>query len=290
MSQARVEKVIASRPRNLGSFTVGRVLPVVGHKAVGPFVFLDHMLATEMAPGTGLDVRPHPHIGLSTVTYLFAGEMVHRDSLGKVQAIRPGDINWMTAGRGITHSERSSEAMRAQGGRFHGLQLWVALPLAAEEMAPEFHHHAAESLPELSHGAVRLRILAGSAYGQTSPVQTFAPLFFVEAALPAGSVLPLPAGPAERAIYIIEGTVAIAGQSYAAHQLLILSPGELVLHAAQASRVALLGGPPLDAPRYLDWNFVSSRRERIEEAKRDWQERRFAAIPTDDQEFIPLPE
>lgn len=290
MSQTPVVKVIESRRRSLGSFSVGRVLPAIGCKAVGPFVFLDHMGPIDFAPGNGIAVRPHPHIGLSTVTYLFAGEIVHRDSLGEVQAIRPGDINWMTAGRGITHSERSSEALQAQGGPLHGLQLWVALPLPAEEMAPQFHHHPGAALPEIQHGEVRLRILAGSAYGQTSPVNTFASLFFVDAALPAGAVLPLPNEPAERAIYIIAGAIEIDGQSYAAHNLLVLAPGEIEIRATETSHIALLGGAALDAPRFIEWNFVSSSHERIEQAKRDWQERRFPIIPDDDVEFIPLPE
>ncbi len=290
MSQTTVTKVIESRRRSLGSFSVGRVLPAIGCKAVGPFVFLDHMGPIDFAPGSGIAVRPHPHIGLSTVTYLFAGEIVHRDSLGVVQAIRPGDINWMTAGRGITHSERSSEVLQAQGGPLHGLQLWVALPQPAEEMEPQFHHHAGASLPELVHGAARLRILAGSVYGQTSPVNTFASLFFVDAELPAGAELPLPSEPAERAIYIVEGSIEVGGQSYAAHNLLVLTPGEITLRATTASRIALLGGAPLDAPRFIEWNFVSSSHQRIEDAKRDWRERRFPSIPGDDAEFIPLPE
>ena len=290
MSQTTVEKVIESRRRDLGGFSVGRVLPAVGCKSVGPFVFLDHMGPIDFAPGQGIDVRPHPHIGLSTVTYLFDGEIVHRDSLGEVQAVRPGDINWMTSGQGITHSERSGEQTRARGGLLHGLQLWVALPKSAEEVAPEFHHHTAATLPEVALGAVRLRVLAGTAYGQTSPVKTFSPLFFVEATLPAGAVLPLPGEPAERAIYIVEGALAIGGQTYAAHNLLVLAPGEVELQALDVCRIALLGGAALDAPRFIEWNFVSSRKERIEQAKRDWRERRFPAIPTDDVEFIPLPQ
>lgn len=285
---ASIELVIDGRPRDVGGHSVLRVLPVAAKRSVGPFVFLDHMGPVDIPPGGGFDVRPHPHIGLSTVTFLLEGEVVHKDSVGSIQTIRPGDVNWMTAGRGIVHSERSTEATRANGGRMHGLQIWVALPLSDEECEPEFHHHAAAALPEVALGTARARVVAGAAFGATSPAKTRSPLFFVEASVPAGATIAVP-DHEERGVYVVEGAVTIAGRDVAATQMAVLSRGDASLRATQDSRVALLGGAPL-GPRHIDWNFVSSSRERIDRAKRDWRERRFPAIPTDDVEYVPLPD
>jgi len=258
---------------------------------VGPFTFLDEMGAAVFAPGQGIDVRPHPHIGLATVTYLFEGEIVHRDSLGSHQAICPGDINWMTAGRGIVHSERTSRTHRETGSRLHGLQLWVALPLADEEVAPSFVHYPSATLPERDERGVKLRVLAGTAYGMTSPVETLSPLFYVHAELSAGSELPLPTEHEERAVYVVEGALRCGADAAEPGRMLVFTRDARVsLRAEKASRVVLLGGAPLDGPRYIDWNFVSSSKPRLEQAKRDWQERRFPTVPDDELELIALPE
>jgi redox-sensitive bicupin YhaK (pirin superfamily) len=238
-----------------------------------------------------MDVRSHPHIGLATVTYLFEGEILHRDSLGSHQPIRPGDINWMTAGRGIVHSERTPREHRQNGSRLHGLQLWIALPLAYEETVPSFHHHAAASLPERDHGGVQLRVLAGTAYEMTSPVEILSPLFYVDALMSAGSELALPSGHEERAIYVVDGSLRCGAERADVGRMLVFAKeAQVVLRAERATRIVLLGGAPLDGERYIDWNFVSSSRERLEQAKRDWKEGRFPKVPGDDVEFIPLPE
>ena len=286
-----VEMIIEPRTRDLGGFSVRRILPSIERQMVGSFIFFDHLGPADFPPGHGIDVRPHPHIGLSTVTYLFAGELVHRDSLGFEQAIRPGAINWMTAGRGIVHSERTGAETRKGASRIHGIQLWVALPKAHEETAPAFHHHAGDTLPVVEERGVRLRVLLGSAYGACSPLSTFSPLFYVDAALPAGGELRLPAEHAERALYVVEGEVACGGDRFAASRMVVFAPGgDAVLRAERSARLVLLGGAPLDGPRHVWWNLVSSSRERIERAKRDWQEGRFPKVPGDDKEFIPLPE
>jgi redox-sensitive bicupin YhaK (pirin superfamily) len=243
------------------------------------------------AAGRGVDVRPHPHIGLATVTYLFEGEIVHRDSLGSHQPIRPGDINWMTAGRGIVHSERTGTEARRTGTLLHGLQLWVALPLACEETAPAFHHHPAATLPTLAIGGVQIRVLAGTAWGQTSPVETFSPLVYAEATLSEGSKLRLTDEHAERAVYVVDGAVDVGGEHAGRGRMLVFATGaEATVHALTDARVALIGGAALDGERHVWWNFVSSSRVRIEQAKRDWREGRFPKVPGDDEEFIPLPE
>ena len=283
--------VIDARPRDLGGFTVGRVLPSAARKLVGPFIFFDHMGPAAFPPGRGIDVRPHPHIGLATVTYLFEGEIVHRDSLGSHQPIRPGDVNWMTAGRGIAHSERTGSELRQSGSRLDGLQLWVALPLRHEETDPEFHHHPARDLPAAGVGRARIRVLAGSAFGQTSPVHTFSPLFYVDAAMPAGGELPLPDEYEERAAYVVSGTVACGNERADRGRMLVFTPGvKATLRALSDARVALVGGAPIDGERYIFWNFVSSSQARIEQAKRDWREGRFPKVPGDEREFIPVPE
>jgi redox-sensitive bicupin YhaK (pirin superfamily) len=286
-----IEAVIDARPRDLGGFTVGRVLPAAARRLVGPFVFFDHMGPAKFAAGRGVDVRPHPHIGLATVTYLFDGEIVHRDSLGSHQPIRPGDINWMTAGHGIVHSERTEAEARRAGSRLNGLQLWVALPLAYEETSPAFRHHPAATLPVFDLDGVRIRVLAGAAWGRTSPVGTFSPLIYAEAVLPAGSELRLPDEHADRAVYVVDGAIG-AGEEYAERgRMLVFATGaEVVVDAVNDARVALIGGAALDGERHLWWNFVSSSRERIEEAKRDWRGGRFPKVPGDETEFIPLPE
>lgn len=286
-----IANVIDARSRDLVGFSVRRALPASARRLVGPFIFFDQMGPARFGPGEGIDVRPHPHIGLATVTYLFEGEIVHRDSLGSHQPIRPGDVNWMTAGRGIVHSERTAPERRQRGAPLHGLQLWVALPRALEESAPAFRHHAGATLPELERDGVRLRVLAGTAYGATSPVETLSSLFYVDAALPAGSELPLPSEYAERAVYVAEGALRCGTERAEVGRMLVFTKdASVVLRAEQPARVALIGGAPLDGERHLFWNFVSSSQERIEQAKRDWREGRFPKVPGDELEFIPLPE
>ena len=287
---ARITTIIDGRARDLGGFFVSRLLPSKAVRSVGPFVFFDHMGPATFVPGTGIDVRPHPHIGLATVTYLFEGEIVHRDNLGFVQPIRPGAINWMTAGRGIAHSERTGRALRETGSRLHGLQLWVALPKTHEETEPAFVHHPAESLPQLAVDGVLLRVLAGRAYGATSPVHTLSPLFYVEAKMPEGTRLSVPSEHVERAGFVVEGEIECDGEPIAAPRMIVFRRGaESALSARTNAHVMLLGGDPLDGERHLWWNFVSSSAERIEQAKRDWAEDRFAPIPGE-TERIPLPD
>jgi hypothetical protein len=286
-----LETLIVSRTRDLGDgFEVRRVLPSARRRMVGPFIFLDQMGPVVLHSGQGLDVRPHPHIGLATVTYLFEGEILHRDSLGVVQPIRPGEVNWMTAGQGIVHSERTAPETRAAGGRLFGLQAWVALPKKHEETRPTFVHHAADTLPFLEGEGVRMHLIAGALYGKRSPVQTFSDMFYANAALEAGARLVLPAEHEERALYLVEGTVEIDGVGFNPGELLVFRPGsEMGLQASTAARMMLLGGEPMDGPRYIFWNFVSSSKERLEEAKADWKAGRFARVPQE-TEFIPLPE
>jgi len=284
-----IEAIIAPRPRDLGGFTVARVLPAAERRMVGPFVFLDEMGPADFAPGSGIDVRPHPHIGLATVTYLFSGEILHRDSLGSVQPIRPGEINWMTAGRGITHSERTPPAIRADGGTLAGMQSWVALPKDDEETVPSFAHHGAAALPVVDGEGRRVRVLVGTIYGARSPVRTFSETLYADVSLTSGATLQVPAEPEERALYLVDGTVEIAGETVAPGRLLVLRPAaEIAVTARSAARLMLLGGAKLDGPRHLWWNFVSSSRERIEQAKADWRDGRFPPVPGDG-EFIPLP-
>jgi redox-sensitive bicupin YhaK (pirin superfamily) len=287
-----LELVIEARVKDLGDgFRVRRLLPAAERRMVGPFIFFDHMGPVRMDPGRGLDVRPHPHINLATLTYLFEGEILHRDSLGTVQPIQPGALNWMTAGRGIVHSERSPDAARAAGVSLHGLQLWVALPRAQEEVAPSFQHYAAGDLPALERDGAHLRLIAGSAYGASSPVQVLSPLFYVDARLDPGADLALPEEHAQRAVYVVEGSVACDGAAHGPGQMLLFRErASAHLHAREPSRVMLLGGAGLDGERHVFWNFVSSSRERIERAKADWREKRFPKVPGDEVEFIPLPD
>jgi redox-sensitive bicupin YhaK (pirin superfamily) len=284
-----VETVILPRTRDLGGFEVRRALPSRRRQMVGPFIFFDRMGPADLAPGRGLDVRPHPHIGLATVTYLFEGELLHRDSLGTVQRIQAGAVNWMTAGRGIVHSERTPPEARAAGGRLSGIQLWVALPRAVEEAAPTFVHAPAEALPELDAEGVRVRLVVGAAFGARAPVDAPSPAFYADAALERGARLPMPGEHEERALFVAEGELEIAGARFGGGQLVVLRPGApVVAEARAASRAMLLGGAPMDGPRHVWWNFVSSSRERIEQAKADWAAERFPPVPGD-PERIPLP-
>jgi len=285
-----VASVIDARRRDIGGFAVRRLLPCRERRLVGPFVYFDEMGPVRFKAGRGLDVLPHPHIGLATVTYLHDGELLHRDSLGSSQVIRPGDVNWMTAGRGIVHSERTPPERRATGTSLHGLQLWVALPRTHEETEPTFRHHPGGTLPELEKGGVRLRVLAGSAYGATSPVDVLSPLFYVDVAMPAGGELPLPSEHEERALYVLDGVVGWGAGRSGPGRMVVFAPGaEVVLRAESPTRAVLLGGAPLEGPRHISWNFVSSSRERIENARRDWKEGRFPKVPGDETEFVPLP-
>jgi redox-sensitive bicupin YhaK (pirin superfamily) len=285
-----VETVIVPRSRDLGGFSVRRALPSQARRMVGPFVFFDQMGPSEFLLGQGLDVRPHPHIGLSTVTYLFEGEVMHRDSLGTDLAIKPGELNWMTAGRGIAHSERTRQALRAGGTRLFGIQAWVALSRSDEERDPGFDHYGAAALPLVAGEGKQVRVIAGSLLGATSPVQVSSPLFYADVSLEPGAAVPLDAVHDERAIYTVHGEIEIAGDVFAPGQLLVLRPGDAItVRARTAARFMALGGEPMDGPRHIWWNFVSSRPERIEQAKADWRAGRFDAVPGDD-EFIPLPE
>ena len=285
------EAVIVPRTRDLGDgFEVRRVLPSEERRTVGPFVFFDQMGPTVLRAGTGLDVRPHPHIGLATVTYLLDGEILHRDSLRTVQPIRPGEVNWMTAGRGIVHSERTPPELRTTGTRLFGIQTWIGLPNDREEVEPSFVHHAESALPMLEGDGKHVRVIAGEFQGARSPLAVFSETLYADAALAVGARLEVPPDYRERAIYIVEGRIAIAGDLFEAGRMLVFSPGDAILVDAIAqARCLLLGGEPLDGPRHLWWNFVSSSVERIDQAKADWREGRFPRVP-DETEFIPLPE
>jgi redox-sensitive bicupin YhaK (pirin superfamily) len=285
-----LDALIVPRSRDLGDgFHVRRSLPAVERRAVGPFVFFDQMGPVAFAAQQGLDVRPHPHIGLATITYLFEGEILHRDSLGTVQAIRPGEVNWMTAGKGIVHSERTPQALRKAGSRASGIQAWVALPREHEEDPPAFVHLGAESLPVLDEGKCRIRLIIGTLFGARSPVPTRSEMFYADATIEAGGKLALRAEHEERAAYVSEGMIELDGRQYGAGQMLIFKPGsEAALGAPSAARLLLLGGASL-GPRFISWNFVSSRKERIAQAAEDWKAGRFAPVPGE-TEFIPLPE
>lgn len=285
-----VAGVIEPKGRDIGGFEVRRVLPAAERRAVGPFVFLDQMGPAELPPGRGIDVRPHPHIGLATVTYLFDGEILHRDSLGSSQPIRPGELNWMTAGRGIVHSERTPPAVRASGHRLFGMQAWVALPRSHEESEPAFVHHGAEALPLVERPGARIRVIAGRLFGVTAPVELLSELFYADASLEEGATLEIAPEHEERGLYLVEGELAVGERRFTAGRLLLLEAGVTVTCRAEtAVRAILLGGAPLGAPRRLWWNFVSSSKERIEQAKADWKAGRFPRVP-DDPEAIPLPE
>ncbi|WP_019141137.1 pirin family protein [Noviherbaspirillum massiliense] len=292
-AETSLETVVVPRSHDLGdSFEVRRALPSTRRRMVGPFVFLDQMGPHVFSAGRGLDVRPHPHIGLATVTYLFDGEIMHRDSLGSVQAIRPGEVNWMTAGSGIVHSERTAQEMRQHEASLFGLQCWVALPRAQEEAPPSFKHFGADKLPIEEGEGIRARIIAGRFFGQQSPVPTLSDLFYVEVLLQAGARMQIPAEYGEQALYLVEGQLDLGRDGvFDAGQLLVFKPGAGVTLASgkTPARFMLLGGEPMDGPRYLTWNFVSSSPDRIEQAKEDWQRQRFTMVPGE-TEFIPLPD
>jgi len=283
-----IKQIIRSRKKDLGGFFVRRLLPDSGQSMVGPWIFFDHMGPADFPAGTGIDVRPHPHINLATVTYLFEGEVLHRDSLGNAQIIRPGDINLMLSGKGITHSERESEEVRSTDHRLHGLQLWLALPEEHEETEPAFYHHTSESIPALTVDEVPVRVLIGSAYGATSPVMSYIDTLYIEAHLQPGQNLVLPAAK-ERALYIASGSVRIEDLSVEQHDMAVLTDDLIGITAIKESRIVMIGG---DNPgeRFIVWNFVSSRKERIQQAKADWQAGRFPKVPGDEEEFIPFPE
>ncbi|HET6972170.1 MAG TPA: pirin family protein [Phenylobacterium sp.] len=285
-----IDLVIDQRRKDLGGFEVGRVLPFAKRRMVGPFIFFDHMGPMEFAAGfaKNVDVRPHPHIGLSTVTYLFDGEITHRDSVGSVQEIHAGEVNWMTAGRGITHSERF-ETLRAQGGKMHGIQAWVALPLEAEETDPAFAHHGADDLPTYEGGGMWARLIAGKAFGAEAKVKTHSPLFYVHWRLDAGATAQLAAEYPERAAYVAQGIVEADGRELQAGQMAVFAPGQPVTFTATTDAVVmLLGGEPV-GERFIEWNFVASSRDRLEQAKADWRAGRMKLPDADHDEFIPLP-
>jgi redox-sensitive bicupin YhaK (pirin superfamily) len=285
-----IDVVIVPPTHDLGDgFHVRRALPSRQRRMVGPFVFFDQMGPTMLRAGSGLDVRPHPHIGLATVTYLFDGEIIHRDSLGTTQAIRPGEVNWMIAGRGIVHSERTAAEKRGAGSSLFGIQTWIALPKAEEERAPSFRHHPASELPLIEGEGKSLRLIAGSLYGARAPVATLSDMFYADVTLAADARLPVATDHEQRALYIIRGRVDIDGSSFDAGQLVVLRPQQAITVSAPApSQLLLLGGAPMDGPRHVWWNFVSSSTERIEQAKADRREGRLGSVPGD-PEFIPLP-
>lgn len=274
--------------KDLGEFSVARLLPNEARQRIGPFVFFDHIGPATFPPGKGVNVRAHPHIGLATITYLFEGTMLHRDSLGSVQEIRPGAVNWMTAGRGIVHSEKVTDDVLARGQRLHGLQTWVALPAESEEIDPRFEHYPAVDIPELESGGSRLRVVIGSAFGAESPVRTESETLFVEARLDAGAALELP-GTEELGVFVIDGDVSLSGAKVEAGRLGVVGTHGRTIHAATAAHVILCGGDALPGDRIVWWNFVNSSRERIERAKRDWRNGEFPDVPGED-DFIPLPE
>ena len=288
-----LENLIVTRQRDLvDGFKVRRALPSARRRMVGPFIFLDQMGPEVLSEGRGLDVAPHPHIGLATVTYLFEGELLHRDGLGTIQVIKPGDVNWMTAGSGIAHSERTPHEMR-NGSALFGIQSWIALPRRDEETGPTFAHHSGDELPVEEGEGKRVRLIAGSLYGVRSPVQTLSEMFYADITLLASARLPVPVEHEERAAYVVEGSLRLlpGGGLFEAGQLLVLKPGAEILLESESSycRLLLLGGEPLDGPRHIWWNFVSSSKERIEQAKQDWREGRFLPVP-EETELIPLPE
>lgn len=285
-----IATMIVPRTQDLGGFEVQRVLPSSRRRMVGPFIFFDRMGPVSFAAGRGLDVRPHPHIGLATVTYLFEGEIVHRDSLGTQQTIEPGALNWMTAGRGIVHSERTDQAMRGEGARLFGLQAWVALPQEHEETAPSFSHYGAQELPALAGDGWHGRLIAGEFEGVKVPTPVLSPTLYADIAMAGGAHLPVSAEHEERAIYVVAGNVDLDGQPLEPGVLYVLVAGRPVfLTAVSSARLMLFGGAPMDGPRFIWWNFVSSSRERIEQAKSDWAAQRFEPVPGE-TEFIPLPD
>lgn len=286
-----IDTLIVPRARDLGGFEVRRALPSAKRQMVGPFIFFDQMGPAEFLETGGIDVRPHPHIGLATVTYLFDGEIHHRDSLGSDQAIKPGELNWMTAGNGIVHSEREDAARKKTKRKIFGIQSWVALPKHMEETAPAFEHHGFHALPVVADGGAQARIIAGELYGARAPVSTASETIYADITLNAGGRMPIDATHEERAVYTVDGEITISGDKFGPGQLLVFKPGDTITVAADApARFLLLGGEPMDGPRYIWWNFVSSSKERIDQAKEDWKQMRFDTVPGDAEDFIPLPE
>jgi len=282
--------MLQPRARDLGGFTVQRLLPSFPTKMVGPFIFFDCFGPIAFAPGEGADVRPHPHIGLATVTYLFEGDMIHRDSLGTTQRIEPGAVNWMTAGRGIVHSERTAPEARARGHRMHGIQTWVALPKAQEAAEPSFSHQPKAALPEITRAGVTMRVLAGSAFGLRAPTPIFSPTLYVALEMQAGAALELPPEHEERGVFAVEGEIRVDGELVPERHLGVLPSGATPrIEAATAARAMLLGGAPMDGDRLIWWNFVGSSRATIDAASERWREQRFPPVPGE-TEFIPLPE
>ncbi|MFL9873193.1 pirin family protein [Paraburkholderia megapolitana] len=285
-----IKAVLKPHLRDIGNLAVRRVLPAMAARLVGPFIFFDHMGPATLAAGVGLDVRPHPHIGLATVTYLFEGAIMHRDSLGTEQKIVPGDVNWMTAGRGIVHSERTPPAERAAGTTIHGIQTWVALPLADEDIEPSFEHHPAATLPQIKRNGVTLRVIAGTAFGHTAPARTFSGTLYVAAHFTPGSAFALEPEHDERGVYLVEGDLAIDGTPLEPGQMAVLVPGETVtLASTGGATVMLAGGEKLEGERFIEWNFVASSREKIELAKTAWTDQQMGKVPGE-TEWIPLPE
>jgi len=283
--------IIRGKPRDLGDgFTVSRLLPQIERRSIGPFVFFDHFGPVTFASGQGVDVRPHPHIGLATVTYLFEGAQVHRDSLGSVQTITPGDVNWMTAGRGIVHSERTGPELRARGHLLHGIQSWVALPQSEEESEPSFQHVGRSDLPEWREGEAVLRVIAGHAYGRTSPARVLSPTLYVDAILGPKGRLQLPGDHEERGVFVVSGELRVGSQALTTGDMAVLdADARDALQTDKGARVMLLGGAAIDGRRHLWWNFVSSSKERIEQAKADWRAQRMGQVPGE-TELIPLPD
>ena len=297
VSADAIETLIIPRARDLGGFEVRRALPAPKRQMVGPFIFFDHMGPVEFLTGSGIDVRPHPHIGLATVTYLLKGEFQHRDSLGSNQMIYPGEVNWMVAGHGVTHSERTSAETRANPTSLHGIQTWVALPDAVEDSAAKFEHQDKSALPFLDAEGKAVRLILGTAWGEKAPVSTFSEMFYADAVLQPGAVLPLPDDHEDRGLYVIEGSIRVAGQVFEAGRMMVFRPGDRISIAAgdTGARIMVLGGETLNGPRYIWWNFVASSREKIEAAKAawregDWDHGRFRLPPGDDSEFIPAPD
>ncbi|MGI9264543.1 MAG: pirin family protein [Gammaproteobacteria bacterium] len=284
-----IELLIEPAEKDLGEFTVRRALPDKRRQRIGPFIFFDHMGPAEFPPNTGVNVRSHPHIGLATITYLFEGEILHRDSLGYIQPIRPGEINWMTAGKGIVHSEKVTPELFASGQKLHGLQTWVALPLEHEEAEPRFEHYGADGIPKLRRDGVQINVVIGTAYGETSPVQAASETLYVEALLDAGAELELPEAQ-ELGVYIVAGSIELAGQSISGGTLVVLANGRsATVSASDGAHIMICGGDTLEGDRIVWWNFVSSSRERLEQAKRDWRDGKFDEVPGE-PDFIPLPE
>ncbi|MDH4046510.1 MAG: pirin family protein [Gammaproteobacteria bacterium] len=284
-----VARILTPASRSLGEFDVRRTLPDRNQQRVGPFIFFDHMGPADFSPGSGVNVRPHPHIGLATITYLFAGAIRHRDSLGFDQLIRPGDVNWMTAGRGVVHSERTPESLKRSGSHLHGIQAWIALPTESEEIEPDFVHYAADTIPRIDLSGASLKVIAGNAYGGVSPVRTASETLYVEADLEKDATLQLPEGVDEIGVYVVDGAVDIGGNTLSPGRMAVLAESATAsLDASMQSKCMLLGGKRLNGERHIWWNFVSSSRRRIEQAKNDWRDGRFDSVPGD-PEFIPLP-